>query len=232
MKVTTITTSRGYLPVVVRYTCMECKKAVEETMYVPHKGVTAAQGYQTTGDTAHAIMIASAEERLKKSIQGLKDGSATLMTKRRIEVPLGRELTADTVDANTMPFFKCPYCNTQQVNEAMLKKHTLRTNSTVFLMSGLTLAITVIWAILLSKSNTGQQAGIYTGICAVAEVVMLILGIGMDKRLNRKAIKAPALMKKRYHAVINNAIDVDFSEYDLGVVRVGSGDDTSAAAQM
>lgn len=52
----------------------------------------------------------------------------------------------------------------------------------------------------------------------------------MDKVLNHKAIKNPALMKKRYHAVVNNAIDVDFSEYDLGVARVGSSDDASSTS--
>ena len=67
MKVTTITTSRGFLPVVVRYTCPECGKAVEETRFVPHAAQSAASGYQATSAMAQSAMIASAEERLKKA---------------------------------------------------------------------------------------------------------------------------------------------------------------------
>ncbi len=229
MKVTTITTSRGFLPVVVRYTCPECGKAVEETRFVPHAAQSAASGYQATSAMAQSAMIASAEERLKKSIRGLQEGSALLLTKANVESNTMVNLVADTPDVNSVPIFICPYCKTRQVNEAILKKHTLRPKSAVSMLFGMIGLITVVWVILLSTSKTEQQAGAYSGICAGVGIGLIILWYYIDKRLNQKALQSPDLMKKRYHAAVNNAIEVDFSEYDLGVVRVGSSEDTSSA---
>jgi hypothetical protein len=82
------------------------QKAVEERNDVcSHKGVTQRKGIRQQGHCT-AIMIASAEEDEKKHTC-LKDGKRNVMTKRRIEVPLGRELTRGYCGCEYYAFFQC-----------------------------------------------------------------------------------------------------------------------------
>lgn len=130
------------------------------------------------------------------------------------------ELINATDNPETFPI-KCKKCGTAQIPSCCKdeKKFGTRQGCLTSFLGWIALIVAYIVSLILLHSGTA--VAVLTLALIAGTVLLIVLRSRKEKKLNQLAAADPKLMKETFKAAFNDHMEVDFTEYGLGIVRVG-----------
>lgn len=199
-------------PLKVRFTCPVC--GVQNVC--DHAFKTKAS--ETYSGSLHYDSRETKYAKLGAAAKAMAHGEAEFLA---FEYAHGRKILGVS-SRRPLTEIVCTKCGTTQVPECC--KDTQSFGSRKGCLTGF-----LIWAVLAigvivslaTWVNSGTAAALLLlGLCA-ASTLMVVFNVRRERKRTRQATRDPKAMKEYYGAAFNDAIEFDFTEYGLGVIRAG-----------
>ena len=198
-KAYTTSTASYRVPVVLSFTCPKCGQYGTVNKSLLLSAQATARGYNSAGASlaARQNLASSADSQLSFFVEQLEKG--------RLDVLLdgeGRSPSKKVI---------CPHCGLRQIMDDGQRK-TLYPKAFAGKLIGLFFAVALAMAAALAvfiRLNDGQTRALSGAVLAMEWVCILavVAAVLINRSRSRKAYSNPALMEKRYRAVLNRRMD-------------------------
>lgn len=195
----TTSTASVKIPVSLSFTCPKCNKrgfVSKSTMLTAQSTV---QGNNPGGASASArqSLANTADSQVKRIVDYLERGDLRILM--------------DESGRNVSSKVHCPFCDTRQIVDAGANRKTLYPKRFIWIVIGLivaTIALLIIGG-SVSAAAKGQNQALPTVVWLLdlGCVIALIAVLALNSAQSKNAYADPALMEKRYNAVLNPHMD-------------------------
>ena len=198
----TTTTATATVPVTVRFTCPKCGQAGEARMsaYLAAEATARGYGNSAAGDAAQRKLAETAGSQLDTVAEKLERGELKGL------VPAGGRSGGKGI--------RCPHCGLRQIPDVPEKRRELFPKAFFWKVLGVFALAAFVSGMLqeLARGETVPRAVAALGQALVflAPAAMLLI----NHLRSRKAYGDPALMEKRYRAVLNGCMEATIAPAD------------------
>ncbi len=204
----TSTTVTAKFPIKANFICNHCGKNNCTDLVFASEAHETESGYGTVG--VKNLLSSIAQQRMNKRaievVHDLRTGS------------LGQVFNESSARGGKSPVV-CQSCGTSQLPH-WYKSIDSAKGCLMALLFWIPLSVFFILGLVTWVRSDAQFAVLSLTYC-ILSILIVVLGVLFEKKQSRRASADPTIMKKYYNAVYNDNIEIDFSQYGLGVVRVG-----------
>ncbi len=198
----TTSTATASVPVTVRFTCPKCGKASEVRASVFLSAEATARGYGSTAavDAAQRKLTETEDDRLDAVAERLERGDLKGL------VPNDGRAGGGGI--------RCPHCGLRQIPDVPERRRELFPKAFFWKVLGV-FALAAFVSGMLQELARGESvpkavASLGQALVFLAPAAMLVL----NHLRSRKAYGDPALMEKRYRAVLNGRMEAEIAPAD------------------
>ena len=193
-KAYTTSTASVRVPVTLSFTCPKCGQhsAVKRSVLLSAQATVRGYNSGAAGNFARQNLAASADSQVQTIVNLLERGEL-----RALLDESGRNVSGKVL---------CPKCGLRQIADVPEKRRTLYPRAFAGIVVGLIFVILFVFTFAAALSAANGQTRVSPGLVSAAE--LLCVGavaavIAWNRSQSKKAYTDPALMEKRYHAVLN-----------------------------
>ena len=207
-KVTTTSTVFVDLPVQFSFTCPKCGQNCNDNKKARISGSASVRGSNSSAANTFAQndLVASAENQINNIMNNLENGRFLGMLDET-----GKKQSSHVI---------CSHCGIRQVVDNG-KRNTLYPTVYAGILIGLFIGVEFLVRIIISIISRNMEIQVtnsmlFIGIGLLLGIIAVIVALSINKAKSNRAYTDPALMEKRYHAVVNPHMDA--------MLMVGVGD--------